>query len=154
MIFQLSYMSQVRGVMRSQQHTAHTHTTDLKPIIAPIEGSLSVPPLLTSSHKQVATDNIEAPPHPSSSREQGAATNGAEVPSFAPAQSTSLRERVTTDDANAPHHHRAIRGRPMAPDNLAIVTLRGRPMALRCWDTGNACRLRGRRGGQVIPWGK
>ncbi len=46
----------------------------------------------------------------SSLREQGPATNGAEAPSFAPAQSTSLRKRVTTDDAEAPRHRRAIRG--------------------------------------------
>ena len=149
-------MSQVRGVMRSQQHTAHTHTTDLKPIIAPIEGSLSVPPLLTSSHKQVATDNIEAPPHPSSSREQGAATNGAEVQSFAPQQPRSLHERVTTDDAEAPRHHHAIRGQPTVPNDLVIVAHGGRPTASvpRHRDTGIACRLRKKRGGQVIPRGK
>ena len=152
MIFQLSYMSRVRGVMRSQQHTAHTHTTDLKPSIAPIEVPSSAPPPLTSSRERAATDNVEGASL--LSQEQGAATNGAEAPSFAPAQSTSSRERVTTDDANAPHHCRAIRGRPTAPDNLVIVALRGQPTALRRWDTGNACRLRRRRGGQVIPRGK
>ena len=81
----------------------------------------------------------------SSSREQGAATDGAEAPSFMPAQSTSSRERVTTDDAQAPCHHRAIRGRPTAPDNLIIVALRVLLTAPRHRDTSNACRLRRRR---------
>jgi hypothetical protein len=35
----------------------------------------------------------------------------------------------------------------MAPDDLIIIALRGRPTALRRWDTGNACHLRRRRGG-------
>ena len=94
----------------------------------------------------------------SSSREQGAATDGAEAPSFVPLQSTSSRtssrERVTPDDAKAPRHCRAIRDRPTAPDDLVIVARRGQPMAPRCRDTGNACHLRRRRGGRVIPRGK
>jgi hypothetical protein len=49
-------------MVRSQQHTAHTHTTDLKPSIAPIEAPSSAPPLLTSSRERVATDNVKAPP--------------------------------------------------------------------------------------------
>jgi len=92
----------------------------------------------------------------SSLLEQGAATDGAEAPSFVPAQSTSSSERVTTDDADAPHHRRGIRGLLTALEDLVIVALRGRPTAPRHRDTVNACRLRRRRrrGGQVISRGK
>jgi len=54
--------------MRSQHHTAHTHTTDLKPSIAPIEAPSSTPPPLTSSRERVESDNVEAPPHRCKSR--------------------------------------------------------------------------------------
>ncbi len=49
-------------------HTAHTHTTNLKPSCAPIKAPSSAPPLLTSSRKQVATDSVQAPPHRCKSR--------------------------------------------------------------------------------------
>ena len=65
------------------------------------------------------------------SGEQGAVTDSAEAPSFAPAQSMSLREQITTDDAEVPHHRRAIRGRPTAPDDLVIVALRFLPITPR-----------------------
>jgi len=131
--------------MRSQQHTAHIHTTDLKPSIAPIEAPLSAPPPLTSSRERA-----------SSLQEQGSATDGAKAPLSMPAQSTSLCERVKTDDAKAPCHCRAIRGRPTVPDDIVIVALRVLLTAPRHRDTGNACRLRRRRrrGGQVISRGK
>jgi len=86
--------------MRSQQHTAHTHTTDLKPSIAPIEAPSSALPGVRQCRGAS-----------SSLQEQGAATDGAKAPSFVPAQLTSSRERVTTDDAKAPCHRRALRHR-------------------------------------------
>jgi hypothetical protein len=55
-------------MMRSQHHTAHTHTTDLKPSIAPIEAPSSAPLPLTTSRERVAIDNVEAPPHRCESR--------------------------------------------------------------------------------------
>ena len=140
--------------MRSQQHTAHTHTTDLKPSIAPIEAPSSAPPPLTSSTRASGVRQCRGTS--SSLQEQGAVTNGAKAPSFVPAQSTSSHEQVTPDDAEAPCHCRAIWGRPAAPDNLVIVALRVLLTAPRHRDTGNACRLRRRRrrGGQVISRGK
>ena len=60
-----------------------------------------MPPRLTSSQEQVATGNVEVPPH-------SRGVNGTKVPSFAPPQSESSCERVTTDDAEAPHHRCAI----------------------------------------------
>ncbi len=141
--------------MRSQQHTAHTHTTDLKPSIAPIKVPLSAPPPLTSSREGVATDNVETPPHRRESRGR---------------RPTAPRR----------HHSHRRSQRPcvselrlMMPRRLAIVVQSGvdqrRQMTSslsrsgfdrRCRDTGrdtgNACRLRRRRGGQgqVTPQGK
>jgi len=59
LIFQLSYMSQVRERDEiSSTHSSHTHTTDLKPSIAPIEVPSSAPPMLTSSRERVARWHI------------------------------------------------------------------------------------------------
>jgi hypothetical protein len=79
---------------------------------------LSALPPLAFSCNCVATDNVEAPPHHCESRQ--AATDGAKEPSFAPLQLMSSCEKITTDDAEAPH----IRGPPTAPDNLVMVARR------------------------------
>ena len=152
MIFQLSYVSQVRE--RDEISTAHSSHTHHRPKTKHCSHRGAIVCAAAVDILTRASGVRQCRGASSSLQEQEAATNGAKEPSFAPAQSTSSRERVTTDDAEAPHNRRAIRGRPTAPDDLVIVVLRGRPTALRRWDTGNACRLRRRRGGQVIPRGK
>ena len=137
MIFQLSYMSQVRE--RDEISTAHSSHTHHRPKTKHCSHRGAIICSAAVVILTRASGDRQCQGASSSLREQGAATDGAEAPSFAPAQLTSSPERVTTDDADAPHHRRAIRGRPTA---------------LRRWDTGNTCRLRRRRGGQVIPRGK
>ena len=152
MIFQLSYVSRVRE--RDEISTAHSSHTHHRPKTKHCSHRGAIVCAAAVDILTRASGDRQYRGASSSSREQGAATDGAEAPSFTLAQSTSSRERVTTDDAQAPRHRRAIRGRPTAPDDLIIVALRVRPTAPRHWDTGNACRLRRRRGGQVIPRGK
>ena len=155
MIFQLSYVSQVRE--RDEISTAHSSHTHHRPKTKHCSHRGAIVCAAAVGILMRASGIRQCRGASSSLQEQGAATDGAEAPSFAPAQSTSSRERVTTDDAEAPCHRRAIRGRPTAPDDLVIVALRVLLTAPRHRDTGNACRLRRRRrrrGGQVISRGK
>ena len=145
MIFQLSYVSQVREHDEiSTAHSSHTHHQP-KTKHCSHQGAI-VCAAAVDIHTR-ASGVRQCQGASSSLREQGAATDGAEAPSFMLAKSTSLcervttydalapchrramqsmssRERVTTDDAKVPCHHRAIRGRPTAPDDLIIVALR------------------------------
>ena len=154
MIFQLSYVSQVRE--RDEISTAHSSHTHHRPKTKHCSHRGAIVCAAAVDILTRASGIRQCRGASSSSREQRAATDGAKAPLFAPAQSTSSRERVTTDDAEAPHHCCAIRGQPTTPDDLVIVALRVLPTAPRHWDTGNACRLRRkrRRGGQDNSRGK
>ena len=155
MIFQLSYMSQVRE--RDEISTAHSSLTHHRPKTKHCSHRGAIVCAAAVDILTRASGVRQCRGASSSLQEQGAATDGAKAPSFVPAQSTSSRERVTTDDAEAPCHRHAIRGRPTVPDDLIIVTLRVLLTAPRHRDTGNACHLRRRRrrrGGQVISRGK
>ena len=101
---------------RAQWHTAHTHTTDQKSSIAPIQTPSPAQPPLTSLREQVLTDNVEAPPHRRKSRGRRPTA----------LKRHHLRRRIQrTDDAEAPCHRHAIRGCPKVPDILVIVARRG-----------------------------
>ena len=151
MIFQLSYVSRVRE--RDEISTAHSSHTHHRPKTKHCSHRGAIVCAAAVDILTRASGVRQCRGASSSSREQGAATDGAEAPLFAPAQSTSSRERVTTDDAEAPRHRY---GRPTVADDLVIVALRVLLTAPRHRDTGNACRLRRRRrrGGQVISRGK
>jgi len=154
LIFQLSYVSQVRE--RDEISTAHSSHTHHRPKTKHCSHRGAIVCAAAVDILTQASGVRQCQGASSSLQEQGAMTDGADAPSFMPAQSTSLRERVTTDDAEVPCHRRAIRGRPTTPDDLVIVVLRVLLTAPRHRDTGNACRLRRRRrrGGQVISQGK
>jgi hypothetical protein len=155
LIFQLSYVSRVRE--HDEIPTAHSSHTHHRPKTKHCShrGAIVCAAAVVILTRASGVRQCQGASS-SSSGEQGAVTDGAEAPSFAPAQSMSSREQVTTDDAEAPHHCCAIRGQPTTPDDLIIVTLRVLPTAPRHWDTGNACRLMmmRMRGGQVISLGE
>ena len=154
MIFQLSHVS--RGRERDEISTAHSSHTHHRPKTKHCSHRGAIVCVAAVGILTQVSGVRQCQGTSSSAREQGAVIDGAEAPSFAPAQPTSSRERVTTDDAEAPHHRCAIRGLPTAPDDLVIVALRFLPTVPRHWDTSNTCRLRRRRrrGGQVISRGK
>ena len=129
MIFQLSYVSRVRE--RDEISTAHSTHTHHRPKTKHCSHQDAIVCPAAIDILTRASGVRQCRGASSLLQEQGAATNSAEAPSSAPAQSTSTRERVTTDDAKVPHHSCAIRGRPMAPDDHIIVALRVLPTAPR-----------------------
>ena len=110
-------------MMRSHKHTAHTHTTNLKPSIAPIKVPSSALLPLTSSREQVATDNVEAPPHRCESKGRRLTAPRRHRLCHC-SQRHCMNELRLMMPRGLVH---AIRGQQTAPDDLVIVAHRGQP---------------------------
>jgi len=98
LIFQLSYVSQVWE--RDEISTAHSSHTHHQPKTKHCSHQGTIVCAAAVDILTRVSGVRQCRGASSSLQEQGAATDGAEAPSFVPAQSTSSREQVTTDDAD------------------------------------------------------